>query len=127
MATLGSLIIALKRMPALSSRSWPRKPTSGLSASVFREACSDMPSVVGASERFSVLIAVFVPFAGMRNASVSAIRAGLSDPSTSRVFLVFMIACPPSLGSTPARTTRRRTRAPAGTGARKRDLVDRRS
>src|SRR5271166_4410776 len=58
----------------------------------------------------------------MRNAKVSATTAGLSDPSTSNVLLAFMIACPPSFGSTPVRTTRRRTRAPAGTGARKRAL-----
>src|SRR5262249_2859866 len=65
---------------------------------------------------------VFPPLAGIRSPAVSAIRAGFSDPSTSSVFCVFMIICPPSLGSTPRRTTRSRTRAPAGTGARKRTL-----
>ena len=53
------------------------------------------------SARFSVLICLRAPVAGMSNASVSAIRAGFSDPSTSSVFWVFMITCPPSLGSTP--------------------------
>ena len=56
------------------------------------------------------------------SASVSAIKAGFSEPSTSSVFWVFMMTCPPSFGSTPARVTRSRTRAPAGTGARKRTL-----
>src|SRR5882762_482003 len=62
------------------------------------------------------------PAAGSRSDSVSATKAGFSDPSTSSVFWVFMITCPPSLGSIPASTTRNLTRAPAGTGARKRTL-----
>src|SRR5262249_30318656 len=59
---------------------------------------------------------------GMIRASVSAISAGLSEPSISRVFLVLMTSWPASFDSTPTRTTRSRTRAPALTGARKRTL-----
>src|SRR5262249_54924718 len=59
---------------------------------------------------------------GISRANVSAISAGLSEPSISRVFLVLMTSWPASFGSTPTRTTRSRTRAPALTGARKRTL-----
>ena len=56
--------MALKKTPALSTRSLPRKPTSGLSAKVLREACSDMPSVFCVSERVRVAHCFSVPFRG---------------------------------------------------------------
>src|ERR1700748_1893745 len=59
-ATRGSLVTALNRMPALSTRALPWMPTSGLSASVFLDASSDI-SCIEAGPEFSVLIAVMLP------------------------------------------------------------------
>src|ERR1700733_7812875 len=60
-ATRGSLVTALNRMLALSPRSLPRVPTSGLGASVFLDASSDISWIDETGPLFSVLIAVILP------------------------------------------------------------------
>src|SRR5258708_14734799 len=60
----------------------------------------------------------------MSSASVSAIRAGFSDPSISSVFRVFMTISPPSLGSTPRENDAQSHTSSCGHGRKKANLID---